>query len=300
MGSADFMLIAGLFLAGFAAFLFVQTLLATNKDKQILSWANNDEPEKSKNAVINFSRPLVHQFTLQHAIRIKNEDYRASIAKLIMTSGLSRELNVNEFIGLQLLWGLLFPLFLLLMNFTLHMEFPAVVFLIFVPLGLYLPILHAQGAKNMRELNVRQNMPFFIDLLALSVNAGMDFFQAIQLIVDKSHEDNVLAQEFRIVQKDISLSSSKADALRGLAQRLDMGEISSFVAVLIDSEINGVPISKVLKDQADEMRLERFIRAEKAGNKATNMIMIPIMLLIVPAVFLLVLGSAALSLMGGG
>lgn len=299
MGSADIMLVAGLLLGGFAVYLFVQTLLATNKDKQILSWANNDEPEKSKNAVINASRPLVHQFTLQYAMKITNADYRKSVSKLIQTSGLSKELNENEFIGLQLLWGILFPLFLLLMNFTFRMEIPPWMLLGFVPLGFYLPIIHARAEKRMREDNVRLNMPFFIDLLALSVNAGMDFFQAIQLIVDKSHKDNVLAQEFRIVLRDVSLSSSKADALKGLAQRLDMSEITSFVAVLIDSEINGVPISKVLKDQADQMRLDRFVRAEKAGSKASQMIMMPIMLFIVPAVFMMVLGPAAISFMGG-
>lgn len=299
MGSADIMLVAGLLLGGFAVYLFVQTLLVTNNDKQILSWANNDEPEKSKNAVINASRPLVHQFTLQYAMKITNPNYRKSISRLIQTSGLSKELNENEFIGLQLLWGILFPLFLMLMNFTFRMEFPFWLLMGFIPLGFYLPIIHAQGEKKIREENVRMNMPFFIDLLALSVNAGMDFFQAIQLIVDKSHKDNVLAQEFGVVLRDVSLSSSKADALKGLAQRLDMSEINSFTAVLIDSEINGVPISKVLKDQADQMRLERFVRAEKAGSKASQMIMMPIMLLIVPAVFLMVLGPAAISFMGG-
>lgn len=294
------MLIAGLLLASFSIYLFVSTLLATNTDKQVLSWASNTEPQKSKNPVINFSRPLVHQFTLQYAMKIKNPDYRKDVERKIMVGGLSGELNVDEFIGLQILWSLLFPLLIGLLEFSLQLGIPWMGFLLFMPVGFYLPIMHAKAEKTTREVSVRKNMPFFIDLLALSVEAGMDFFAAIQMIVDKSRTENVLAQEFQLVLRDIKLGSSKAQSLRGVAERLDMPEITSFVTVLIDSEATGSPISKVLKDQSEQMRLERFVQAEKAGANAQQMLMMPIFLIIVPAVFIMVLGPAALSFMSGG
>jgi len=93
MGSAELMLVLGLLLGGVAVFLFVSSIFASNADKQQLSWANNDEPVKSKNPIINFSRPLVHQFTLQHALRIRSESYRKNVRKYIRTSGLSAELK---------------------------------------------------------------------------------------------------------------------------------------------------------------------------------------------------------------
>ena len=294
------MLIAGLLLASFSIYLFVSTLLSTNTDKQVLSWASNTEPQKSKNPVINFSRPLVHQFTLQHAMKIKNPDYRKEVEKKILVSGLSGELNVDEFIGLQILWSILFPLLIGLLEFSLQLGMPWFAYLLFMPAGFYLPIMHAKAEKSRREISVRKNMPFFIDLLALSVEAGMDFFAAIQMIVDKSKTENVLAEEFQLVLRDIKLGSSKALSLRGLADRLEMPEITSFVTVLIDSEATGSPISKVLKDQSEQMRLERFVQAEKAGANAQQMLMMPIFLIIVPAVFIMVLGPAALSFMSGG
>jgi tight adherence protein C len=81
---------------------------------------------------------------------------------------------------------------------------------------------------------------------------------------------------------------------------LDIPEITSFVAVLIDAEASGASISKVLKDQSIQMRLERFVRAEKAGAKASQQILIPLMLFILPAVFIMVFGPVAVSFIYGG
>lgn len=301
MGSAELMLIGGLVLGGLAVYLFASALLASNADKAQLSWANNSEPVKSTNRVINFSRPLVHQFTLQHALRIRSESYRRRIRRVIMTSGLSRELNEDEFIGLQLLWGVLFPAFMLLMNFSLELGFPTFVFVFMIPAGIYLPIMHAGASKKRRSYSVTADLPFFVDLLALSVEAGLDFFAAIQKLVDKSQgTDSVLAEEFGAILRDVNLGSSKSKALKEMSDRLDMPEITSFVAVLINAEDTGSPISQVLKDQSNQMRLERFVRAEKAGARAAQAIMIPIMVFIVPAVFIMVFGPVAISFMYGG
>lgn len=300
MGSAELLLIGGLLLAGLAVFLFFSAIFASNADKAQLSWANNSEPAKSKNGVINFSRPLVHQFTIQHAVRIKSESYRKRVRRLIMTSGLSQELNEDEFIGLQILWGVMFPAFVMVMNFSLEMGFNNLFLLAMVPFGYYLPVLHANASKKKRELSVRGDLPFFVDLLALSVEAGLDFFSAIQKIVDKAEgKESVLAEEFSILLKDIKIGSSKTQALRDFAARLDMNEITSFSAVLIDAEHTGAPISQVLKDQSVQMRLERFVRAEKAGARASQAMLIPLMLFIVPAVFIMVFGPVAISFLYG-
>lgn len=150
--------------------------------------------------------------------------------------------------------------------------------------------------KKKRELSVRADMPFYIDLLALSVEANLDFFQAIQKIVDKAEgTDSVLAEELGVVLKDIQIGSSKDQALKEFAERLDMSEITSFVAVLIDAGRSGAPIGQVLKDQSNQMRMERFTRAEKLGARASQAMLIPMMLFIVPAVFIMVLGPMVLS-----
>ncbi|MBK7960814.1 MAG: type II secretion system F family protein [Bdellovibrionales bacterium] len=295
------MLGLGMLLAGVAVYLFVSALITNNAGKQQLSWANDTEPRPSKNRIINASRPLVHQFTLQHALKVKNEGYRKRVRKYINTSGLSAELNEDEFIGLQILWGIMFPLFMIVMNFALEIHLSYFVLLCLIPAGFYLPIMHSVAMKNQREVSIRGDLPFYIDLLALSVEAGLDFFAAIQKLVDKAAgTDSVLGEELGIVLKDVKIGSSKAQALRGLSERVDMSEITSFVAVLIDADSSGSPISQVLKDQSEQMRLERFVRAEKAGAKASQAMLIPLMLFIVPAVFIMVFGPVAISFMYGG
>ena len=300
MGSAELMLFAGLMLAGASVYLFVSSLLAGKPGEQQLSWASGAEPIKSKSGVINLCRPLVHQFTLSYAAKIKSEKYRKKIKNLIKVGGLAAELNEDEFIGLQLFLGLAFPAFLMLMNFSLDLGFPVILVFGLGLIGFLLPEMHCKGTKKSRELSVRADMPFFIDLLALSVEAGLDFFGAIQKIVDKAEgNDSVLADEFKIVLQDIKVGSSKTDALKELAARLDMQEMTSFVAVLIDAEATGASISQVLKDQSIQMRLERFLRAEKAGAKASQLILLPLMLFILPAVFIMVFAPVALSMSGG-
>ncbi len=300
MGSAELMLMLGAVLGGFSIYLFVSAMISNNSDKQQLSWANNSEPAKSKNPVINFSRPLIHQFTIQHAVKIKSSSYRARIRDYIKTGGLSRELNEDEFIGLQILWGVMFPMFCCLMNFVFELQISYFWIFAMIPIGMYLPIMHAKAEKKRREISVRGDLPFFIDLLALSVEAQLDFFSAIQRIVDKARgTESVLAEELGNLLQRVSMGSSKADALKEMADRLDISEITSFVAVLIDAERSGSPITQVLKDQSEQMRLERFVRAEKAGAKASQAIMIPMMIFIIPAIFIMVFGPVAISFMYG-
>ena len=299
MLSANLILVLALILTGVSIYFFTVALLTNNTDRELLSWANGTEPQKSRSFLINWSRPLVHQFTLQHAARIKSKKMRKDIEKLILTSGLSRELNVEEFIGLKIFWGVAFPGFLALMNFAFHAGISPILFLVAIPVGWVFPNMYAQSNKKRREVSVRIDLPFFADLLALSTEAGLDFIGAIQRITDKA-ENSVLADELSVVLKDIKLGASRTTALRGLAKRIDITEITSFVAVLVDADATGASISQVLKDQSVQIRLERFVRAEKAGARASQLMLIPLIFFILPAVFIVVFGPVAVNFISGG
>lgn len=299
MLSPDIILVLAMLLSGAAVYFITQALLTNNTDRELLSWANGTEPAKSSSSLINWSRPLVHQFTLQHAARVKSPGYRKRLEKLILTSGLSRELNVDEFIGLKIFWGFGFPGFLFLLNFAFGLNISWMIFAVAVGVGFQFPDMYARNQKKQREISVRVDLPFFADLLALSTEAGLDFISAIQRIVDKA-DGSVFADELSIVLKDIKLGSARSDALRGLTKRLDITEIMSFVAVLVDADATGASISQVLKDQSVQIRLERFVRAEKAGARASQLMLMPLIFFILPAVFIVVFGPVVLSFMGGG
>lgn len=295
----DLLLYLGLFLAGSSLFWFVHALFSANQDSKVLSWATGDQPKKSKSPLINFSRPLVHQFTIKYAKKIKSETMRQDIEYKIITGGMAEEVNVDEFIGLKLFWGVLFPILIVILNFALQLGYPVPLLLMISPLGYFLPDMHARAEKTKRSTSVIIDLPFFIELLALSIQAGADFFGAIQKITVKA-QDSVLAQELETVLRDIRLGSTREKALKDMAYRLDIPEVTSFVNVLTDADATGASVGEVLKEHSSQMRLERFVRAEKAGARASQAMLIPLIMFILPAVFIVVFAPVALQFIYGG
>lgn len=299
MGSAELFLILGLVMIAFTVYNIVSIMLENSSSNELV-WDEDDAPKKSKSGFIEISRPLAHFFALGLAAKVKAPDYRKNVKHKIDTAGLSREINVDEFIAIQIFWGVFYPIVMSIMNFTFELGFSPVFIFGLAGVGVYFPHLHAQTSKQLRYQSVILDLPFFIDLLALATEAGLDFIGAIQKVVDKAKEESVLAEELGIVLRDIKLGRSREEALRDLAKRLDMNEITSFVSVVIDSDQSGIGIGTVLKQQSEQMRLTRFSRAEKAGAKASQMMLIPMMMFIMPAVFIMVFGPVILQFMGQG
>ena len=296
----EIMLIGALLLVGVSIYMIANVFLSSNEDLPVMSWESGDNPNKSQSKFIEISRPLVHRFCMSLVVKIKNSNYRKKIKQKITTAGLSSEINVDEFIGMQILWGLLFPLLLTLFNFTLELGYSPLFIIIIGAIGSYFPHLYVNSERNKRYTSVIADLPFFIDLLSLSTKAaGMDFITAIQRVVDKA-EQSVLADELAIVLRDIKIGSSRAEALKALADRLDIPEVTSFVVVVIDAEASGQSVGDVLSQQSVQMRLERLTRAEKAGAKASQLILVPLMLFILPAVFIMVFGPVVLQFFSGG
>ena len=296
----DIMLIGALLLVGTSVYLIVHLFLSANEDVPVMSWDSDDNPNKSQSKFIEISRTLVHRFCMKFATKIKFPGYRKKVKQKITNARLSSEINVDEFIGMQILWGVLFPLLLLLFNFTLEMGYHPALIIICGLIGSYFPHLYANAEKSKCYTSIIADLPFFIDLLSLSTKAaGMDFITAIQRVVDKA-EHSIFAEELATVLKDIKIGSSRKDALKALADRLDIHEVTSFVVIVIDAEASGQSVGDVLSQQSIQMRLERLMRAEKAGAKASQIILIPIMLFIVPAVLIMVLGPVVLRFFSGG
>ena len=294
-----FILIMALGLASAGAYLLVSVLLKQGDEAAALSWLDGKEPEESKFPIIQMSRPLVHNFTLGYVKKVKSQKYRKKIQKKILTAGLSRELNVDEFIGLQILWGLAFPILFLIFNITLSLGFPPITAVLMSGVGFYFPHAYCNSQRKKRYISIIGDLPVFVDILALSTEAGLDFMGSIQKIIEKAPKDSVLAEEFYTVLKDTKLGRSRAEALSSLDERADIPELTSIISVIKDAEETGASIAKALKAKAEQMRFERFARAEEAGAKASQKILIPMMVFIIPAVFIVVFAPAAFQFMGG-
>jgi len=288
----------GILGVGYSIFSFLDTLLGEQDEQKALSWASDDEPQKSKSPLLEFSRPLVHRFCLQWASKVKNKRYRKKVTQKIASAGLERVLNVDEFIGLQFFLGIFVPVILTILIFTLQLDISIIFPVLLIFLGAWYPHAYVNNEKKSRTIDVIADLPFYIDLLALSTEAGLDFISSIQRVVEKAPPENILGNEFGNVLRDLKLGQSRADALKGLSNRLDISEITSFIAVLVDADATGASIATVLKQQSIQMRVERFTRAEKAGARASQAILIPLMLFILPAVFIMVFGPVVLQFMG--
>lgn len=161
-------------------------------------------------------------------------------------------------------------------------------------LGHYLPILWLGSRIRRRKREILKALPDALDLLTICVEAGLGFDAAMAKVVEKW--DNELSQGFARVLQEIRLGKLRREALREMADTVDLPDFSNFAAAVIQAEQLGVSIAKVLRIQSDQMRVRRRQRAEEEARKAPVKIMLPAVLLIFPALFAIILGPAALNL----
>ena len=165
---------------------------------------------------------------------------------------------------------------------------------IFLLVGFFFPQLWLTGRISARQKAVFRALPDALDLLTICVEAGLGFDAAMGKVNEKWEND--LALEFGRVLQEIRLGKLRRDALRDMADRLGVSELSSFVAAVIQSEQLGVSMAKVLRIQSDQMRVRRRQMAEEEAHQAPIKMIFPIALLIFPSILLVLLGPAALLL----
>lgn len=168
---------------------------------------------------------------------------------------------------------------------------------VFAVLGFLLPGLWLGGKIRSRKTNVIKALPDALDLLTICVEAGLGFDQAMQKVAEKW--DNELSRTFARVLHEIRLGKTRRAALRDAAQRLDVSDVTSFVAAVIQSEQLGVSIAKVLRIQSDQMRVRRRQRAEEKAHQAPVKMLFPMVFLIFPSIWIVLLGPAVLQVIGG-
>ncbi|HEY2980313.1 MAG TPA: type II secretion system F family protein [Anaerolineales bacterium] len=168
------------------------------------------------------------------------------------------------------------------------------VVIIFVTLGFFFPQLWLQSLINRRQNEVRKAMPDALDLLTICVEAGLGFDAAMSKVSEKW--ENELSFALSRAIREIQLGKTRRDALRDMADRLGIMEMTSFVAAVIQSELLGVSLSRVLRIQSDQMRVRRRQRAEEEAHKAPIKMIIPMALLTFPSIMFILLTPAAIQI----
>ena len=202
------------------------------------------------------------------------------------------DLGPAEFIGLRVASGFIFGivsvLIAALFKIDLLLLLLAVLFGLF--LGYAIPGIVLARSIRSRQHQIQRALPSALDMLALSAGAGLTFDGAVGQVIERWHTP--LSDELRRLLVEFRMGSERRVALRGLAKRTGLADVSRFVNAIIQADSLGVPISKVLTEQAVEMRTRRRQRAEEAARKAPVKMLFPMVGLIFPALFVVILGPA--------
>ncbi|MBM3144523.1 MAG: type II secretion system F family protein [Chloroflexi bacterium] len=170
-----------------------------------------------------------------------------------------------------------------------------IIVVLFTLLGFYVPSLLLNSRIRRRQDDIRKALPDALDLLTICVEAGLGFDGAMAKVNGKW--DNELSLSLGRVLREIQLGKLRREALRTMADRIDIPEMTSFVAAIIQSEQLGVSMAKVLRIQADQMRIRRRQAAEEKAQQAPIKMLFPMGLLIFPSLLIILLGPAAVQLM---
>lgn len=161
--------------------------------------------------------------------------------------------------------------------------------------GFWLPQIMLSTRVTRRQKDIRKSMPDALDLLTICVEAGLGFDAAMSKVAEKWETE--LSMAFARVIREIQLGKVRREALKDMADRLGVAEMTSFVAAIIQSEQLGVSLAKVLRIQSDQMRMKRRQRAEEEAHKAPIKMIIPMALLIFPTIMIIILTPAAIQIM---
>ena len=151
------------------------------------------------------------------------------------------------------------------------------------------PIFWLKQALSSRHRSIQRALPFVLDLLTLSVEAGMDFMSALQRNCERRKLDALNEELIRMI-REIQLGTTRRVALANMSRRVDLADLRSVTYSLIQADELGVSVGSILRIQADQMRQRRFDRAERLANEAPVKLLFPLMLFIFPCVFIILLG----------
>lgn len=296
---------AAYFLIFLSVFLIMRTVFADEdrfKAESRLEDADDDGKKQTPNDfVLKISSPFFKRYFSPVVAGMKSkkkikEKYKRPLA----ASGMNVYLTPEDFYAFKLFLIVGFPIAYAIGGKFLEVEVELNYIPILMFVGFFYPNLWVSDKAKVRRANILMNMPFIVDMLALSVEAGLDFAAAIQRVIEKAPH-SALVEEFEIFLKEIRVGSSRAEALRNMSWRIDSLPISSFCATLIAADSVGTSnLAPILKTLSSEIRQKRSSEIEKKGAQASTKILFPMLFLILPAVICIIAAPFVISFMGGG
>lgn len=230
--------------------------------------------------------------------RFNPPEYVESVRRKHVQAGIYSPDKVERFLAQRILGFVFIPVWTIVMFVFNPLGLSGLLFWALLGLGIMIGALGPTSQLNKkveaRQKSIQRALPDVMDLLVISVEAGLGFEQALDRVI--ANVPGELSDEFSRVLGESRAGSSRADALRAMDQRCDTPEIRSFVMAMIQADQFGVSIGRVLRSQADELRVKRRQRAQEQAQKAPVKMMIPMVFCIFPALFVVVIGPAIINI----
>ncbi len=229
-------------------------------------------------------------------------EFREDLSDKLKKSGYIGAFIPNEFLGMCCVVAVGTTIFMLL--FTLMIgEAPNIGLSILAGfISLALPYIQLNSTISERLLELDLRLPYTVDLLLLSMRAGLDFMTAVDRVVERGQQqnpDDPMIQELGVVLQEMRVGTARSDALLNLCARVNSDYLDTMVGAILQSEKRGTPLVKVLEIQVKTIRNKRTAKIEKAASQAAVKILLPLMF-IFGAVVLVVVGAMTLQVMGEG
>jgi tight adherence protein C len=229
------------------------------------------------------------------ATRFTPKGYGEKVAQKLVHAGNPENLNVDKILVLKLV-GLVSVIFWLPIMLMLKFQGPMLFVGVLVLWGvsfMYPDVLLNRKIED-RQKEISRKLPDILDLLVISVEAGLGFEQALDRTC--TAVPGALSDEFRRMLHEIRIGSTRADALRAMADRSDVPELRGFILAMLQADTFGVSISRLLRSQADEMRIKRRLMAQEKAQKAPVKMLFPLVFCIFPSIFVVILGPAMINI----
>ncbi len=294
--------LVAMFLMGLSTFLISRTIFTDEEQyKASESLEDQDRIKASRNygIILKVSRPFFVRYISPAIGSMKNKKkIREKYKRPLFNGGLSHVLTPDDFFAFKLFLILGFPIAFLGLRSFLEEDWPLTLVPVISAVGYVYPNIWLSGQIKKRNKEILQGLPFIVDLLALSIEAGLDFVAAMQRVIDKA-PPSAITEEFETLIKEIRIGASRAEALRNLSFRIDLAVVSSFCATLIAADSVGASVGPILKTLSGEIRNKRSADIEKEGASATTKMLIPMIFLVVPAVFIVIAAPLVIESMTG-
>lgn len=294
---------AALILIGLAVFLIAKTIFQDEDQFQAQEKLEDNktavEDIAKHGIVLRYSRPFFKRYFSPIVSGMKNKKtFKEKYRRKLAAAGLTNVLTPEDFFAFKLFLILGFPILFMVIRTFLEETWSLQLIPVLGFIGFFYPDFWMKGKIENRQKEIISSMPFCVDMLALSVEAGLDFVAAMAKVIEKA-KPNPLTEEFEILIKEIKIGASRAEALRNLAWRIDLIQISSFSATLIAADSVGASIGPILKALAVEIRQKKSSEVEKAGATAATKILFPMLFLIVPSVLMIVFAPIVMEALSG-